>query len=277
MNEKRARFYGREYNPPEILFVDRVQGTLKSTEINDAINKSDLSKFRRFNENAATYQVIGNYIIMFINNFDDKDIDSWDVCRKIRHELSHAGSVLKHRAYRGGNRNFSYQDYRIGARLESKKRGGISLGIAIDEGHHAVEDEIFEGSHSELLEQDEFLKAIPNGQQLFPGAKQKYEQLRQEAIQRGEIEPDQMLMSYRKNNGMNLIGTADLYKDYSELMKLIYQRNPQLFRLAGDFIYGDKMVVFARQVDQTFGRGFFQKLMATEDRDAIKKLVNEIK
>jgi hypothetical protein len=257
-NERRTKFYGREYNPPEILYVDRVQGTQRSAEINDVINKSGLGKFGRFDENAGTYQAIGNYIIMFVNNFDDKDVDSWDVCRKIRHELSHAGSVRKHRAYRDESGNFSYQGYRMGARLDSKKRGNVSLGLAIDEGHHAIEDEIFEGVlHPELLEQDEYLKALPNGQQLFPGAKQKYEQLRQQAIKQGEIKPDQMLMSYRKNNGMNLIGTANLYEDYCELMRLVYQRNPELFGLARDFIYGDKMTVFAKQVDLTFEKGFF--------------------
>jgi hypothetical protein len=277
LNERRAKFYGRKYNPPEILYIDRVQATLRSTEINETINKSGLSSFGRFDESAASYHSTANYILIFVNNFEAKDVDGWDVCRKIRHELSHAGSVRKHRAYREKNGDFSYEGYRMGARIDSKKRGGILFGLVIDEGHHAVEDEIFEGQHTDLLKQDGFLKTIPNGQKQFPGAKQRYEQLRQELIQRKVIGEDDMLTHYRTDNGMNLIGVANLYEDYSELMKLIYQQNPQLFSLARDFIYGDKMVAFARQVSQTLGREFFQKLMAMDNRDDVKKLVSELK
>lgn len=276
LNGSRANFYGREYNPPEIIYIDRVQATKKSTEINDAITRNGLGQFGRFDENAVTYQAIGNYIIMFVNNFDDRDIDSWDVCRKIRHELSHAGSVRKHRAYQSDKGNFSYQGYRMGARLDSKKRGGVSFGLAVDEGHHAIEDEIFEGQHPELLEQDDNMRVLPNGQQMFPEAQQKYEHLRQQAIERREMNQDQMLMSYRKNNGMNLIGTANLYEDYSKMMRLIYQRKPELFRLVRDFIYGDEMVAFAREVEQLFGKGFFQKLMAAENRETTRKLISEL-
>lgn len=280
LNKKRAEFYGRCYNPPEIFYVDRVQGTQRSTEINGAINKRGLGKFGCFDEYAGKYQTIGNYIIIFVNNFDDKDVDSWDVCRKIRHELNHAGSVLKHRVYRDENEKLLYQGYRVGAQLDSKTRNNVLLGLAIDEGHHAIEDEIFEGLHTELLEQDEYLKHLPNGEQLFPGAKQKYEKLRQQAIQRGEIEADQMLVSYRENrenNEITLIVVANSSEYYSELMRLIYQWNPELFRFACDFIYGDKMTVFAKAVNSTFGEGFFSKLMAAKNEDDTVKLVDELK
>lgn len=212
LNKRQAEFYGRCYNSPEIFYVDRVQGTQRSTEINGAINKRGLGKFGCFDEDAGKYQTIGNYIIIFVNNFDDKDVDSWDVCRKIRHELTTQEAYLNIES------------------IETNKK---------------------------LLEQDEYLKYLPNGEQLFPGAKQKYEKLRREVIQRGEIEADQMLVSYRENKEITLIVVANSSEYYSELVRLIYQWNPELFRFACDFIYGDKMTVFAKAVNSTFGEGFF--------------------
>ena len=275
LNKDRADFYGREYSPPEIYYVDRAKAWYKSVEINRRI-KAIHKSLPRFDRGASGYIDIIHICIIFVHNFDDPEVDGWDNCRKLRHELSHAGSVRKHRVYPNKKGTFTYNSYRLGAQILSNKRGFRRLGLAIDEGHHAIEDEIFEGLHPELLEQDENLKSLPNGQQLFPGAKQKYEQLRQQAIQQGEIKQGQMLVTYRRSILMTKIGIAELYGDYSKLMLMIYQRKPELFKLVRDFIYGDKIVTFTKEVEQLFSKGFFQKLMVAENRETTIELIKEL-
>ncbi|MCX7996932.1 MAG: hypothetical protein N2691_04255 [Patescibacteria group bacterium] len=81
LNERRAKFYGRDYNPPEVLYLNRVEGLQRSTEINKAIEKMGLTRFGKFDETAARYVTLGNWIIAFVNNFDDEDVDRWNTCR----------------------------------------------------------------------------------------------------------------------------------------------------------------------------------------------------
>ena len=75
---------------------------------------------------------------------------------------------------------------------------------------------------------------------------------------------------------MTKIGIAELYGDYSKLMLMIYQRKPELFKLVRDFIYGDKIVTFTKEVEQLFSKGFFQKLMVAENRETTIELIKEL-
>ncbi|MBP8591257.1 hypothetical protein KBI33_02175 [Candidatus Shapirobacteria bacterium] len=274
LNEKRANFYGRGYNPPEVFYVDHVGAMRRAKEINNTIIKMGLGFYEPFDRYGALYAPIGNFIIIFLNNFENEDIDGWYACGKLRHELSHAGSVTKHRVYQRGDSKPLYQEYRVGALLVQE--GGNKLGLAAQEGHHAIEDEIFEGKHRGLLSQDEYLKRIYDLRPIFPGAQEKYEQLRQSLIQRGVIPQDRMLIFYRKYGyAIESMKVADSYEDYRDLMMLLYERRPELFRLFCDYTYGDKMINFAKGVEQTFGKGFFSKLMSVVDRESARKLINE--
>jgi len=59
-------------------------------------------------------------------------------------------------------------------------------------------------------------------------------------------------------------------------MLFIYSRNPELYKLAMDFIYGDKMIAFAKAIDNTFGKGFFERLMYISSHKEARKLLKDL-
>jgi hypothetical protein len=272
INRERAASYGRKYTPPTIFYIDRMKGIEKSLSINADLQSEG---FSNFNESAAFFHEYGNFIIVSVNGFDDKDVDGYFASVCLRHELSHAGSVRKHRVYSKAIFGANYETYRLGANL-LRRRTGVVLGKMLDEGMHAVEDKMFVGEYPELLSQDPYLKKLPGVNQFFPGAKEKYDLLTKEVRQQGLLETNRILSAYkfRANRGDGV--SALSYDDYSNLMLSIFSRNPELYKLAIDFVYGDKMLPFARQIEKTFGRGSFEKLMLAKDWKDARKLKTEL-
>ena len=275
VNRKRAEHYGRKYNPSEILYVDRIQAVLQSDSINQSLQENGLGSFGRFDANAATHFEIGNFIVVFVNNFEDRDIDAYDTAKKLRHEMSHAGSVRKMRGYQVDDVRTSLERYRVGAQLSSMKKG-VTLGLVVDEGHHAIEDLIFDGQHPEYRQVDPFLKEIPTSDEIIPNGRQKYNALREKLVADGVVKATEMMMCYWKSEKIDMSGTAGLYSDYSGLMEQIYAGDPDFFLAGSELVYADKMLAFAKKVEQTYGKGYFNKLMSLQDRDDTKPLSEEI-
>ncbi len=194
--------------------------------------------------------------------------------------MNHAGSVVKHRAYPNDQGGKDYKQYRVGARIDPKEQGGAVLGLVFDEGHHSVEDKLDSFSFSKYRGMDQFLSGLPDLNEVFPGADTKLRGLFLDALIRSEVSPDQMLISYRTvhrdGTAFHLLDYAERYTDYEKLMVKLYTSNPKLYQLAVDCIYGDNMIAFAKEIDTTFGSGYFRRLMEAKDRQAAIKLYEEL-
>jgi hypothetical protein len=277
LNKERAEFYGRKYSPPAVYFVDAVQAGKRSKEINakikTAMKRMGMEPRSKYNDSMGSFQDFGNSVTVFINRFDDKDIDGYEACEVILHEMGHAGGVRKERLFHPEEENRVYGGYRVGAQLQSREKEEL-IGLAIDEGHHMVEGEVFEGRNPELLNQDVFLRKITGADQMFPAYRVKYEALSRKAGIRND---EQRLTAYKIGSEGKLVGTGPKNGgDYADLMLFIYSRNPELYKLAMDFIYGDKMIAFAKAIDNTFGKGFFERLMYISSHKEARKLLKDL-
>ena len=210
--------------------------------------------------------------IVFVNNFNDLEIDHWETCRRLRHELAHAGSIRKAEFHPDKLATTS----RAGGLMLSEKRGNNPFGLALDEGFHAFEDRIFENPDSSPPQLSGFNIGLSNGDQLFPNARKKFSELRHQLISQGEIGPDRDLVSHRTENQKTITVAAGCYTEYVRLLEKIFLTNPKLIELTRDFIYGDRAIAFAREINDTFGEGFFKKIMSVGNEADAKKMTEEL-
>jgi len=282
LNEKRCQAYGRKYKPPEIFYIDAGKAALAKDKLNRKLVLADLSDLPQILKGIGNaYSSSGNFVIVYVNCFDDPNIDAFSTAAGLMHEMSHAGSVIKFRAFpKEKKRNtIPFEPYRLGGHLQSRKKG--KLGVAFDEGHHQIEDEIFAEKYPVLKKTDPFLNQFPDSEELFPSGAQNLQNLEIKAVSAGYISSDENLSIYRENHGTGenqyLLLPKIFRPEYKKLMAAIYEKGPELYKLAIDAIYGDKMIAFAKKLEQHFGKGFFRKLMEASTPEQAQALLEQIK
>jgi hypothetical protein len=184
--------------------------------------------------------------VLPINRYpDDSKMDSCFTSHQLRHEMAHAGSVKKMRVYdkKDNIRLIGY--YRSGAVIRSHNNS--PLGVALNEGHNTIEDLIFCGFYLD-----------------------KYKHWKADRF----FEEKELLNKKYPHSRFKEIVHA--YINYRKLIAKIYDKDPELYRLAEDFIYGDMIYPFARKLDLVCGKGVFGKLMRISAPCEAKDLLQEI-
>lgn len=281
INKQRAESYGKTYTPPTVVYLNRPRAIDKADEINRRLNEEAPISFRPFDASAGSFEPMIGIVVVFVNNFNDTDLDAYDTTRKLRHELSHAGSINKLKArYRvDENRtDLTILEYRTGLYVstESPRKGQIKSGTFLDEAFHAIEDRLFEGEEFDFLPQDEFLTQQPEISILYPHESAKYNSLKAEAVKRGLMADQDMLASYFiEGNSLYHVG-AEIYDINSDLLLEIFKKDPSLYLLARGAIYGDRIQPFTQRLESQFGRGFFRRIMNISTREEARILLAEI-
>lgn len=259
MNAERAARYGRSYSPPRVYYVDLLRSLSIGGVVNQELENAGLD---RFSDSAAMYREPGHLIIIKTHAFSDQDMDAYYTAGLLYEEMNHAGSVRKHLAYpipASPSGALGAHIYRIGATVISRTKG--RLGTVIDEGQHELENALFEGEPLNFPIVDMAPRLAPVVEELFPdmGMKGKMAILRQAMIAAGRMPADSRLTAYIGNG--RIVGSANTYAAYRSLLEEIYARDPGLFQLGMDFVYGDKMLAYAHAIDRQCGRGFLHDLM----------------
>lgn len=264
VNERRMARYGRAYEPPEVIFIDRKRALYEAESINLRLQR-ELPALGKFDAHSAFHQAEGNFIVLFTHNFEDPDIDAYDSAWRLRHELSHAGSVKKIRAY-----GYGLKSYRVGAKLNSDKR---ESGLVVDEGFRAIEDALFRGDDLPFAGTS-IESSLEDMSTRIPGAREKYSQLYAQVVSR-QLIPDGKMMTHFLPS-IYKVGYCDSYDTFKELMLKLFQKDPGLFAATEDLIYADRMIAFAKRITETYGDGMFHRLMSLQGEEGAKALLEGI-
>lgn len=283
-NEERAKLYGKNYIKPQVLYLDKFAFHSESEKIEEKMEVEGLKEILGSVSGApsAVFMNIQNTTLVFANSFQDKEADSYNTAFLMRHELGHAGSIRKLRVHETAPKTFSISSYRTGGQVGTEKRG---VGIGFTEGHNSIEDALNSGELRDNVSKwkaDRFFSLDQSLDNKFPEGIGVYLSTKRDLSESGSLPEGKILTGYKttKVNEFEVdeaVAYGNDCKEYRELMTEIYNRDPELFQLAEDFIYGDKMLSFAKKADISFGGGFFHKLMETNTPESAQKLLNELK
>lgn len=253
-NKNRCLFYGLTYIRPNVIYLNKDDCLKNTAQINFELNKTDFNL--RINPSfGGLFVDIANTVLIPIQKSSNKDVNACSASYNLRHELAHAGSVRKLRVYRKETGSYAVDFYRSGSVIN--QGNGFVYGWAISEGHNSIEDCLYSSELSGKIERwraDRFFKE------------------REILDKRYHVETKWFEPELIKNNQ-----GAKNYGYLRRLMIKIYDSDSELFRLTEDFIYGDRIISFARKIDQVFGKDFFGRLMKIGSGDEADKLLQEIR
>lgn len=283
-NQERARGYGLEYSRPQVLYLDRFAFFGAAEELEAVIKEKNMEKVLGGASSASGILFkLPNTVVVFGKSFQDKETDAFWTSFLLRHEMAHAGSVRKIQAREPEPNSVVIDPYRTGAIVFSRKKG--TIGEAITEGHNSIEDTLMTGELEEKFDTwaaDRHLSKEEVFGKRFPGGVKNYYQISERLKQQGKLPEGKLLTGYWKRETSLLKGEetyshADDYQGHRELMVEIYNRDPELYRMVEDLIYGDRFLPFARRVNRVFGKGFFSRLMKIGSQEEAKEILEEIR
>ena len=268
LNRKRAKHYGRQYLEPQVIYVDRLMILKNINKVNDSLMEEHF-----YSDIYGSFYTSGmNFTMIFVHNFDNKQISSYKSAVDLFHEMNHAGSFIKNRVDIYKNDIVITPD-RAGAKLYTKKFRGV--GEIFNEGYSWVVDSIFAGDEHALRRIDPFLSDFPLIDQLFPGTKEAYKEMKKRLILEGKIESDTALSGYYEEDKEYLIWKSGSNHRAFVLVSSIIHNHPGLVSYLRDFIYGGKIGRSAVKIDNLYGQGFFRELLTLEE-DGIEPLIARV-
>jgi hypothetical protein len=277
LNKKRAASYGREYIPPKVLYIN----ALLFAQLKEIAEKSSLiQEIEGLFSSGAAYLSLENIIFIHYYTFENPEVNALFTSYLLRHEMGHAGSVIKLMASEPEPGVLLTERYRVGSFLNSPKKGELGEGLL--EGHNTVEDAQGMGEFQEKAWRSQWLsESVFNLGDSYKAAISYRENIRQQLIEEGKLRPEQPLTGYweiqsQEGKMFEFFSSGETYSGYVDLMAEIYDREPLLYSLAEDFIYGDKMIAFAKKADEVFGKGFFRELMLVNSDEKAKILLKKI-
>lgn len=277
LNQERAASYGLDYVPPKIIYID----ALLFGKIAEIAKKNELiQELEDIFSSGGAYLALENLILVHYHTFGDPEINAYFTSYLLRHEMGHAGSVKKIRASEPEPGVLFTERYRLGTYLYSPKNGEFGEGLL--EGHNSLEDEQTIGAYQEKKWGSQWLsKPVFALGTHYKTALSKRESIRKRLISEDKLQPEEPLNGYWQIESpegkiFELFSKGELYFEFIELMTEIYDREPALYNLAEDFIYGDKMIAFAKKADEVFWRGFFRELMSVGTNQQALQLLEKI-
>lgn len=278
LNQERAASYGWDYVPPKIIYID----ALLFAKIEEIAKRSELiQEIGGLFSSGAAYLALENLVFVHYHTFGNPEINAYFTSYLLRHEMGHAGSVKKIIASEPEPGVLFTERYRLGTYLNSPKNGELGEGLL--EGHNSLEDEQAIGIYQEKAWKSRWLsKPVLNLGTQYKTAISQRETIRKQLISEDKLQPEEPLTGYwqiqsPEGKVFEFFSKGELYSGFIELMTEIYDREPALYALAEDFIYGDKMIAFARKADQVFGRGFFRELMSVSSNEQATELLAKIR
>lgn len=282
-NGERARVNGLEYTRPQVLYLDRFVFYRAKKELEEVIDEMGiLEAIGETLSSAGTLIHLPNTIVFLGKSFQDNEIDAYWTSFLLRHEMAHGGSVRKLQVSEPEPNTHVIWPYRTGAFVFSKTKGRV--GGLITEGHNSIEDSLMSGELRERFvtwHAGRYLSKDETLEQRFPDGVRRYREIRDELKNQGKLPEGKVLIGYQIRDmayrNEEAIAYADDYLEYRELMTEIYDRDPELYRMAEDLIYGDKFLPFARRLNQGFGEGFFSRLMRVDSPEEAREILEEIR